>query len=183
MRSKLLVWSLTAVGGVALVVGVIVYAFDKPERPAPSVPLGDEPEQYPMSPGVVRFGIASSRLAWDYRDEKVSAAEWLRTAEREIPRMVAAIRVVRSHIAEVEGRERADLRTLVPLARDEIEAVSELRVALQELNPQDERLAFRHWSKASARKFTFLDGYYYRTIGVSADFASLLPSRPLKSAG
>jgi hypothetical protein len=180
MAAKLVIRGLIGVLVVAAVAGVIVYSFDHSGSRLHGEP--DESEHHPPPPPFVRFERASLVLAEKYRDEKVPASRWVRIARREIPEMIRAMRAIRLQGAGLEGgREQADLRTFIRLAREEIDSISELRAALTSLDARNERLAFNRWSRATNRKHSFLSDYYSRTSGISIDFAPRLPSRPLKS--
>jgi hypothetical protein len=180
MKSNWVARSLIGVS-VIVTVAVVVYAVGKPDQSTVSPPAGNDPE-LGVSRAIRRFETASHILAQDYRDKEISAEEWLRSARDLIPDMVSAVNVMEAGIAHVtRGRERADVKKFVRISRDEVEALSELRAALADLDARNERHAWNHWRRASGRKFGFLTVYFGRVQGIQVDYGSLLPSIPLKS--
>jgi hypothetical protein len=176
MRSKLLTWSLISVLGVALVAGVILYAPDTPERPRPTGDVITDADAFRVGLALQRFETVSDLLVDSYQDRDVSAADWVQSADDQIPIMVSAIRLVEARIAVTKGRERSDIKRYVRVSKDQLEAFSALRVALRELDTQGEIHAWNRLRHSSNRKsLLFQKGLERQHVNV--DFFVSLPAR------
>jgi hypothetical protein len=180
MRSKLLTLSLIAVLGVTLVAGVIIYAPDTPERSRPAGDVVTDSDAYRVGLALRRFETVSDQLAASYQDTDVSAADWVQSADDQIPVMLSAVRLVEARIAVTKGRERSDIKRYVRVSKDQLEAFSSLRVALRELDAQDEIHAWNRLRHASYRKSRLFQESLERQH-VQAEFVSLPRVQP-KSA-
>lgn len=130
-----------------------------------------------------RFQEGSYTLADDYRDEEVSAKEWLREADYYLPRMISAA----SHLymrfsGTISDRHAADLREFARLAQIELDALFNLRGAIADRDAIRETYAWEQWAVAFEHKLSFLSGYYVRRGRMSPDWAGMPPPITLKSS-
>jgi hypothetical protein len=166
---------------VAVAAGVTVYSLDSPDKVTPRRRHVPDPEYPRLTRAMMRYEQGTATLAFDYRDEKVSAREWLQTSDEQLPKMVSALSHLDMRLFGTFNRHAADLRTFVRLAQDELEALFDLREAIADSDSTYEAYAWDHWSRAVDRKHHFLSGYYGRRQGIAVDYAGMLPSIPLKS--
>lgn len=182
MSAKWVLWGGVVLVVAALAAGVVEYASSgsphegKPDRR--SIPDHEYPR---LTRAMMRYEDLSASLAFDYRDEKVSASEWLQISSARLPKMVSGLSHIESRLAGSGERHATELMTFARLSRDEVEALFELRDAIRGLDAAYETYAWDHWARAADRKYHFLSGYYGRHQGLMIDFGSILPSIPLKS--